>query len=74
MKYTLLLLTFVSFINITFGQQKLNPVHWTVQVKKVDADNYDIVFTAKLDDGWELYSQFLDNDSGPLPTTFIFHH
>ena len=72
MKYTLLFFTFLFFANTTFAQQKLNPVHWTAQVKKIDANHYDIVFTAKLDTGWELYSQFLDSDKGPLPTTFIF--
>ena len=72
MKYTILFISILCFLNSTFAQQKLNPVHWTAQVKKVDVSHYDIVFTAKLDTGWELYSQFLENDQGPLPTTFIF--
>ena len=55
-----------------FAQEKIDPVHWTTTVKKIDSEHYDIVFTAKLDTGWELYSQFLDSDEGPLPTTFIF--
>jgi thiol:disulfide interchange protein DsbD len=72
MKYTITILTTLIIFANGIAQQKFNPVHWTTQVKKVDANHYDIVFTAKLDTGWELYSQFLDNDSGPLPTTFIF--
>lgn len=58
-------------VNI-LAQQKLNPVHWSVQVKEVDATTYDILFTADLDTDWELYSQFQERDDGPLPTTFIF--
>ena len=72
MKYTLILLTFFFCGNMAFAQKKTEPVHWTAEVKKIDADHYDIIFTAKLDEGWELYSQFLENDEGPLPTTFIF--
>lgn len=72
MKYTISLISLLCAVNSIFAQQKLNPVHWTAQVKKIDANHYDIIFTAKLDTGWELYSQFLDNDEGPLPTTFIF--
>jgi hypothetical protein len=72
MKYQTIIVILLLFMDKSFAQQKLNPVHWTAEVKKVDANHYDIVFTAKLDTGWELYSQFLDNDEGPLPTTFIF--
>ena len=72
MKYTITLLVILFSFGNSFAQQKINPVHWSAKVKKVDANHYDIVFTAKLDEGWELYSQFLENDEGPLATTFIF--
>jgi hypothetical protein len=28
---------------------------------------------AKIEEGWHLYSQFVDNDLGPVPTSFSFH-
>ena len=71
--FTILIAMLCNIPFSVFAQQKkLNPVHWSAQVKKIDATTYDIVFTADLDSGWELYSQFQEKDDGPIPTTFIF--
>jgi thiol:disulfide interchange protein DsbD len=51
--------------------QALRPVKWDFKVASVTADEATLVFTATLDDGWHIYSQFLAED-GPLPTTFTF--
>ena len=32
----------------------------------------EVELTATLEDGWHLYSQFIDNDLGPIPTSFLF--
>lgn len=47
------------------------PVHWTFASVKVDDDKYAVTFTANIDNGWHLYSQFL-KAGGPVPTTFRF--
>lgn len=50
----------------------LDPVHWTVSATPTAKPNeYDVVFTAKMDAGWSIYSQFTSPD-GPIPTAFIF--
>ena len=49
----------------------LNPVKWSFSVQKVNDPEYDLVFTAELDEGWDIYSQFTAPD-GPIPTTFYF--
>jgi len=51
---------------LTFAQDKVN---WTVTYNAVAKQ---IEFRAAITDGWHLYSQFIQNDIGPVPTTFVF--
>jgi len=53
------------------NSQILDPVSWQFQTEKVSEDEYDIIFTANIDDKWAVYSQFVD-EGGPLPTIFNF--
>lgn len=53
------------------GNRLLNPVHWSLANTKTGTDEYELVFTANLDQGWTIYSQFTSPD-GPIPTTFEF--
>jgi Disulphide bond corrector protein DsbC len=59
--------------NAIFAQQK-NPVKWSYEAKKVaDSPNqYDLVFTANIEDGWYVYSQYLESDDGPIRTSFHY--
>ncbi|MBB5621876.1 thiol:disulfide interchange protein DsbD [Pedobacter cryoconitis] len=47
------------------------PVHWKFTSSKVGQDKYALSFTANIDKGWHLYSQFLKS-GGPVPTSFKF--
>ena len=47
------------------------PVKWTFESKKNTDTEYDLIFKAKLDPDWHIYSQFLKGD-GPIPTSFTF--
>ena len=49
----------------------LNPVKWSSRIKKISETDYDVIYTANIDKGWYIYSQFLDGD-GPEPTAFEF--
>jgi thiol:disulfide interchange protein DsbD len=53
-----------------FGQ--MNPVRWTYEAKKVMDNEYDLVFTAHIENGWYVYSQYLESDDGPVRTSFNF--
>lgn len=59
------------FINLSlskgYAQAK---VDWNVTYLK---DSSMIVFTAKITDGWHLYSQYVQNNVGPVPTSFSFN-
>ena len=51
--------------------QIFSPVQWEFSIEELGNDEYNLFFTANIDDGWYLYSQFIEDD-GPLPTTFTF--
>lgn len=48
-----------------------NPVHWTFAATPAGEHQVAITATARIDEGWHLYSQFLEAD-GPVPTSFQF--
>ncbi len=48
------------------------PVKWTFDSRSVGGDEYELIFTAKIDEGWTVYSQFLTSDDGPVRTSFSF--
>ncbi|RMD71616.1 MAG: DUF255 domain-containing protein, partial [Bacteroidetes bacterium] len=52
-------------------QGLLEPVKWSARVEKVDAQTFDLVFEATIDEGWAVYSQHIEGD-GPIPTSFWF--
>ena len=70
MKKVLLLALALFATNAIFAQ--LNPVKWSYEAKKVADNEYDLVFTAHVTDGWYIYSQTLDSDMGPIPTSFAW--
>ena len=66
-KRNTLLFIFMLFVSITaFAQQK--PAHFTVQQKQVSPTEVDLIFSAKIDQGWHVYSTNLPAD-GPTSTT-----
>lgn len=67
MKYiTLGFLLFLAYFTKVDAQT--NPVNWSYEIVKVSDLEYELVFTATIDDGWYVYSQFLE-DGGPIPTS-----
>ena len=63
---------FLSVLSINSFSQVLNPVKWTYSVKQIDDANAELIFTAKIDKGWHLYSQYME-EGGPIVTNFIFN-
>lgn len=51
--------------------QIVDPVKWTSRVEKNSDTEFTLVFEAKIDDDWHIYSQFTPED-GPLPLVFSF--
>ena len=49
-----------------------DPVKWSYSSEKINDKEYELLITAKIEKGWHLYSQFIE-DGGPIPTSFKFN-
>lgn len=67
----LLILTVFIVQNIHVQAEILTPVQWSIHPSQVSGNTFDLVFTAKIDDGWHLYDTDLPKN-GPVPTSFHF--
>lgn len=61
-----------TFSAFGFLHSQDNPVHWSFESKKVSECEYDLIFKAKIDEPWHLYSLNKAGDEGPNPTVFKF--
>ena len=62
---------FFTLLSVITSAQIFNPVTWDFSQKQVSDNEIELQFKATIDDGWYLYSQFIDDD-GPVPTEFSF--
>lgn len=69
---SVLLLSGLLLLSTAFGQKPGETAKWQLRLDKVDATTYDLVAEAEILDGWYVYSQFLAEDEGPIPTKFSF--
>lgn len=49
-----------------------SPVKYTWEAQSLGGNEFEITFKAKIQDGWYTYSQFLESEDGPIPTTITF--
>lgn len=53
--------------------QMFDPVQWSFEVRQKPGNNQaELILKAEIEEGWHLYSQFLEED-GPIPTSFVFN-
>jgi thiol:disulfide interchange protein DsbD len=50
----------------------LNPVIWTAKSVSLGNGEYELQLIATMQQGWHVYSQFLQSNEGPVATTFDF--
>lgn len=62
----------VVFLSFVLNAQE-NPVHWKYEAKKISDCEYELVFKAKIDEPWHIYSLVKAGDDGPNPTSFVFN-
>lgn len=48
-----------------------SPVEWIVEGTRIKKGEYRLYITAKIQDGWAIYSQFID-EGGPVATSFDY--
>ena len=51
----------------------LNPVTWEWKKEKTSEGKYKLVYTAEIEEGWTVYSQFTSDD-GPVPTEIYYEN
>lgn len=71
MKIRQLLLTLLAW-PLVAALVAQNPVKWAFSTKDAGNGEYDLIFTATIDEGWNTYSQFLESEDGPVPTELTF--
>lgn len=71
MKRTLLALAALVMMVTHVDAQILTPVKWSYAAKRTGTNEAVILIKATIDNGWHLYSQFVQ-DGGPVKTTFTF--
>lgn len=68
MKEISIFILFTLFASFAAMGQMESPVSWTVKAD-VAEEVITITYEANIDKGWYVYSQFLENDMGPIPTS-----
>ena len=53
--------------------QILEPVKWAFSTEQISGDEYNLIFHAKIDDKWTVYSQHTSDD-GPVPTEIVYEN
>ena len=75
-KVTVLLVLMLS-VSVGSFAQILTPAKWTVELSKKEikvGDVIDVVFKAKIDKSWHVYSNDFDPDLGPILIEFDFEN
>jgi len=63
---------FTAFIAFISFAQIPQPVQWEFETKKVSDDTYELIYKAEVEEGWSIYSQYLESDEGPIATAFEY--
>ncbi|HKK75327.1 MAG TPA: cytochrome c biogenesis protein CcdA [Saprospiraceae bacterium] len=71
MKRILLLVSLV-FAYLSAQAQFPTPVSWSAKWEAVSDTEYELIFTAEIDPGWNIYSQYLESEDGPIATQLNF--
>ncbi len=64
----ILFLSIFFLLNLSFVYAQNSPVKWSFEAEKVADNEYEIIATADIQEGWAVYSNEMENASGPIPT------
>ena len=71
-KGVILILVLLSCV-LGMSAQILKPVTWSFSNKQITDTEFELLLTAKIDNNWHIYSQFI-GEGGPVATSFKFTH
>ena len=66
------ILAIATLFAFAANAQIQNPVKWDISSQKLSENEYQIVFKAKIDAGWHIFSQYLPKGNYSMPTSFVF--
>ncbi|MCZ2101061.1 MAG: thioredoxin family protein [Chitinophagales bacterium] len=66
-----LIFAILFLFSIAAQAQIFTPVKWTFEIEKTGTNEYKLRYIAKIDKGWNVYSQFTSDD-GPVPTEIVY--
>ncbi len=64
---------FVALMGLTSFSQILTPVKWTFSTERISETEYLLIYNAKIDKDWHLYSPN-SPENGPLPLVFEYEN
>ncbi len=67
-----LILGIIILQSFNISSQILEPVKWSFSLKELPKDEVELIFTAKIEKNWHLYSQKLPETAIELPLIFEF--
>lgn len=70
MRSLLLLLAFLATQAVS--AQIYSPVKWNFSLTAAADGNYTLLAKATIDEGWWVYSEYLENENGPIATTINY--
>ncbi len=73
MRTRLLLAVFAALLNLVAEAQVLDPVSWTFETVQGE-DGDALVFRATIEEGWNVYSQYLESEDGPVATSVTYEN
>lgn len=71
MKFFLQTCLALSFF-LSQAQNFYSPVNWRFKIQYLSDNQAELIFTARIDGDWHLYSSTLPPGNGPIPTSFNF--
>lgn len=72
MKKFVLLIGCILAVIVPGKGQIFNPVKWNTAIRHLHDTEYQITFSATIDRGWAVYSQYLESDEGPVATSITY--
>jgi thiol:disulfide interchange protein len=67
--FRLIFLLLATFVSSTSFSQVVHPVKFNLTTNKINACEYELVFTAAIESPWHVYSLVKAGEDGPNPTT-----
>ncbi|GCD77446.1 thiol:disulfide interchange protein DsbD [Thermaurantimonas aggregans] len=65
-------LVFSLSVLFTYAQNFRSPVNWRFKIQNLSDKEADLIFTARIEGDWHLYSSDMPLGNGPIPTSFNF--